>query len=316
MSTLDNIASQLGADVGKYTVSLGQYKGKWRVSGSGKTGKLKGGDVQDFGKDGAEAALRAAISDAISDGAITGVKASTNALLKAGTDIEAQLQKALTFENVFKDLKSRIDPVGAALDALGLEFKNLTKIFGEAGATSEEYAQLEQLRTLKLQDIIKEQTSGLRDILDKLNGEASGKSAMAMFTEDMAKFKSYQADALAGKQVDQGAYSTLVDKILGNGQSIYGTNSKEYQALIADLKSTTGGFLTNVENALNGVNNGTDMSAALNNQTNAITANQSVQSDYLAQILQELKANGVGGVVTYINGKPSYSAVNGKLQYK
>lgn len=315
MSTLDNIASQLGADVGGYNVSLGQYKGKWRVSGSGKTGKLKGGDVQDFGKDGAEAALRAAISDAISDGAIMGVRASTNALLKAGSDIEAQLQKAVTFENVFKDLKSRLDPVGAAIDALGLEFKNLTKIFNEAGATSEEYAQLEQLRTLKLQDIIKEQTSGLRDILDKLNGEASGKSAMAMFTEDMDKFKSYQSDALAGKQVDQTAYSALVDKLLGNGQSIYGMNSKEYQSLIAELKSTTGGFLTNVENAFNGVNNGTDMSAALNSQTNAITANQTLQTDYLAQILQELKANGVGGVVTYIGGKSSYSAVNGKLQY-
>lgn len=315
MSTLENIAAQLGADVGGYNVSLGQYKGKWRVSGSGKTGKLKGGDVQDFGKDGAEAALRAAISDAISDGAIMGVRASTNALLKAGSDIEAQLQKAVTFENVFKDLKSRLDPVGAAIDALGLEFKNLTKIFNEAGATSEEYAQLEQLRALKLQDIIKEQTSGLRDILDKLNGEASGKSAMALFTEDMAKFQNYRADQLAGKQVDQTAYSALVDKLLGNGQSIYGMNSKEYQALISDLKSTTGGFLTNVENAINGVNSSADMSAALNNQTNAITANQTLQTDYLAQILQAVKATGMGGVVTYINGRPNYSAVNGKLQY-
>lgn len=319
VSTLDSIASQLGADVGSYNVSLGQYKGKWRVSTIGRTGKLKGGssrtDIQDFGEDGAEAALRAAIADAISDGAIVGVRASTNVLLKAGDDIEAQLQKALTFENVFKDLKSRLDPVGAALDALGLEFKNLTKIFDEAGATSEEYAQLEQLRTLKLQDIIEEQTSGLRDILDTLNGEASGKSAMALLAEDMATFKSYQADALAGKQVDQTAYATLVDKILGNGQSVYGANSKEYQALIADLKSTTSGFLTNVENAFTGVSSGTDMTAALNNQTAALTANQALGNDYLAQILQELKANGVGGVVTYINGQATYSAVNGKLQY-
>ncbi|WIA55067.1 hypothetical protein N6H05_18800 [Sphingobium sp. WTD-1] len=321
ISTLDNIAAQLGADVGNYSVSLGQYKGKWRVSSSGRSGKLKGkySDVSDYGKDGAEAALRAAIADAISDGAIVGVRASTNALLKAGDDIEAQMEKALTFENVFKDLKSRLDPVGSALDALSLEFNNLTKIFNEAGATSEEYAQLEQLRTLKLQDIIKEQTSGLRDILDTLNGEASGKSAMAQLTENMAAFASYQSDALAGKQVDQDAYSTLVDKILNNSQSVYGTNSKEYQALLSDLKSTTTGFLTNVETALgvaSTASTSSDVTSVLNSQTNAITTNQTLQTDYLAQILSAIKSGNSAGTVVYTTtGGTTYTAINGKLQY-
>jgi hypothetical protein len=135
----------------------------------------------------------------------------------------------------------------------------------------------------------------------------------------MAAFASYQSDALAGKQVDQDAYSTLVDKILNNSQSVYGTNSKEYQALLSDLKSTTTGFLTNVEAAL-GVASTTattsDVTSVLNTQTNAITTNQTLQTDYLAQILSAIKSGNSAGTVVYTTtGGTTYTAINGKLQY-
>lgn len=158
---LQAIADQFGADIGGYNVSIGQYKGKWRVSSSGRSGKLKGkyGDVTDFGKEGAEDAIKFAIADAIKDGALIGLRASTQALLRASDDVETQLQKALQFEGVFSELKSLTDPVGHALETLDKSFDQLRKVFEEAGATTEEYADLEQLYQLKRIEAIKDANS-------------------------------------------------------------------------------------------------------------------------------------------------------------
>lgn len=150
-SLLDNLAAQLGGSVGDYAVSIGQYKNKWRVSTTGRTGKLetKYRDVRDFGKEGAEAAVRFALMDAISDGAIAGIRESTKRILLAGKDLDTQLKKALKFQGVFEELKASTDPLGAALDKLNKQFGELRSIFAEAGASAEEYAQLEQLLAIK-----------------------------------------------------------------------------------------------------------------------------------------------------------------------
>lgn len=157
---LQAIADQLGADIGGYNVSIGQYKGKWRVSSTGRSGKLKGGsgrtDIKDFGEDGAEDAIRWAIADAVSDGALLGLRASTQRLMQGGKDVEAQLAKALQFEGVFSELKSMTDPVGYAIDNLDKEFAQLRKTFEQAGASAEEYAQLQQLYDLKRIDALKQ----------------------------------------------------------------------------------------------------------------------------------------------------------------
>ncbi len=155
---LQSIADQFDADVGNYLVSIGQYKGKWRVSTTGRTGKLKGGsgrtDIRDFGEDGAEDAIKFAIADAIKDGALLGLRSSTQTLLQAGSDVERQLTKALQFEGVFSDLQSMLDPVGFAVTQLDREFTQLRKVFDEAGASVEEYAKLQQLYDLKRADAL------------------------------------------------------------------------------------------------------------------------------------------------------------------
>lgn len=157
---LQAIADQLGADIGGYNVSIGQYKGKWRVSTAGRTGKLKGGsgrtDIKDFGEEGAEDAIKYAIADAISDGALLGLRASTQRLMQGGLDVEKQLQKALQFEGVFSELKSITDPVGYAIENLDKQFAQLRKTFDLAGASAEEYAQLQQLYDLKRVEALKQ----------------------------------------------------------------------------------------------------------------------------------------------------------------
>lgn len=94
--------------------------------------------------------------DALLDGAVQGLRAGSQRLLQAGKDIDVALQKALDFQSVFDRLKQRDDPVGAALDTLDREFTRLKKIFAEAGATTEEYAELERLYGIERAEAVKE----------------------------------------------------------------------------------------------------------------------------------------------------------------
>lgn len=164
-SVLEDIATRLGGSLGNYSVSIGQMDGKWRVSTTGRTGKLetKYKDVTDFGKEGAQQAMMAAIADAIRDGAIAGIRASTQNLLKSGSDVEKQLAKALKFQGVFDDLKAATDPAGFALEQITRQFDDLRKIFAEAGASAEEYAQLEELLAIKRKEAANDARAAIVD---------------------------------------------------------------------------------------------------------------------------------------------------------
>ena len=162
---LSNVADALGGTVGSFNVSIGQYKGKWRVSPGGMTGKLNKGDTVDFGKEGADAAIKFAIADAIKDGAIKGVGEAVGRLLAGGKDLDKQVQKAQLFQGVFAELKAETDPIGSALDGVAKQFDALRKIFDEAGASAEEFASLEQLLAIKRQDAADQ---ARRSIVDKV----------------------------------------------------------------------------------------------------------------------------------------------------
>ena len=154
--SLGRIADQLGGSIGAYNVAIGARSSGWiKVSASGNaaatTGKRVTSDIIYNGKDPEEAA-RVALLNAIQDGAIVGIREGAKTLLKAGKDIEAQLAKALKFQGVFDELKSKVDPVGFALGNITKEFDKLTAIFKEAGATAAEYADLEKLMGLKREE--------------------------------------------------------------------------------------------------------------------------------------------------------------------
>lgn len=164
LDSLNALAAELGAtiDPSKGSVSIGIRKKNYRVdtSGSGITKTSKG--AIDFGQD-AEAAALYAMQDLIRDGVLVGLRKGTENLLKNTSDLEVGVQKALAFEGVFTELKALQDPLGAALDSLEKEGERLRDIFEEAGATVEEYAQLEELLTIKRQDAIDAEQQRLID---------------------------------------------------------------------------------------------------------------------------------------------------------
>lgn len=164
---IDQIAERLGGSVGNYSVSVGLTNGNWNVNPgavNGKIGTKWQKDTIDFKKD-QEGAIRWAIANAIQDGAIQGVRQGVNTLLKAGSDIDAQLTKALKFQSVFDDLLKATNPLAYSLEMVSREANSLNKIFAEAGATAEEYAQLEQLLATKRQEAAEQ---ARKDVIDKI----------------------------------------------------------------------------------------------------------------------------------------------------
>lgn len=151
---LQQIANQLGGTLGNFRTTIGIRDGDYRVNASGDSLKTKNGAV-DFGKD-SQAAVMFAIADAVKDGAIMGLRAGSQALIRQGKDVEVQITKAVQFESVFTELRSLTDPLGYATEQLDKWRETMRATFAEAGASAEEYAQLQQLYDLKRNDALKQ----------------------------------------------------------------------------------------------------------------------------------------------------------------
>lgn len=216
--SLGRIADALGTTLGNFSVAIGKRSSGWiKVSASGNaaatTGKKVTSDIIYNGKDENEA-IRVAILNALQDGAITGIREGTKRLLQAGKDLDAAVQKAVSFESVFKRLKQYKDPVGAAVEAIDKEFMNLKKIFLEAGASAAEYADLEELYGLERAKAIKDATKSTTDALSQFiaelrGGSLGGASLSSQAAEQNRLFTAIEDAQKAGKTVDYDQLNTV-----------------------------------------------------------------------------------------------------------
>ena len=250
-SAITNIADKLGAEIGNYSVGIGRYKDYYQVSSSGSDPNLgkahysrdnPGTSLYD-GLD-AEEAMRAAIKNAIADGAIQGVRASTQVLLKAGKDIEAQIQKAVDFEGVFKTLKQHDDPVGAALDELDAKFKRLQGIFKEAGASTAEYADLERLYGIERADAVKQANAqivaSLKSLYDEITVGNDAYSLRDRKAQALATYQPLEARVKAGDTSAYDDYATAARQLLDIERQMSGSQG-DYFALVDEIKTLTKG---------------------------------------------------------------------------
>jgi hypothetical protein len=189
---LGNVAEQLGGTLGgNVKVSLGMRKKDYVVDPTG-AGRTKGSGVKNFGTD--EAAAVAYITQlAIQQGIVTGISAGAQTLIRAGNDLNEQVQKALKFDQVFKDLKSQSDPLQSSLDELSVEMEKLKVIFGEAGASAADYAKLEELYAIKQAKAIFEANRPRRELEIQLM-EAQGDAAGALAAQRALELESMDAN--------------------------------------------------------------------------------------------------------------------------
>lgn len=270
---LNAVLEQFGATIsGDPGVTVGNYDGKYRVSTTGYKGKLdfKGSSangLHSFAD--AESAVKFAIQAIIEKGAIAGIRESTKRLLAAGTDLDKQIQKALTFENVFTELKSYTDPVGAAIDALDKKFAGLRSIFEEASASTEEYSKLEQLYAIQRSEAVEQAaksiTGTLQGFLDNLR--YSGETGLSLRTREAnarSAFSPLAAQIMGGQRVDQDKFTETAQSYLDIAREIYGS-TQQYFDLLNRVTNLTAKAITNAGGTVTPI-------TAANTATNIATA--------------------------------------------
>lgn len=315
ISGLDAIAEQLGGTIsGNPTVSIGKYKDKWRVSTTGRTGKLKGGsnrrDIHDFGKDGEEEAISFAIKTALKQGVLTGVTDFSKRILSAAKDIDRAVNLATKYENIVKQLARIDDPIGEPLKELNEEFSKLRKEMIANKATAEELANVDRYYMVQRENMLKEQLSSLKSFRDKLMGEGSGISKKSRLDSKLAEFANYETALSQGKSVDTAAMTALGSDIWDMTKDIYGTATAQSQNIRNRLLEATDGATKYVEGVY--ANNQTNIQDALNTQTEVLTE----------QLKAATKANGFWERILEIMEQqkelraslPGMFAVNGKQQ--
>jgi hypothetical protein len=185
-----------------------------------------------------EEAVAYAIQEVIKQGAIIGLRAGTEVLLKGEGDLEAQIQKALKFEGVFRELADSANPAKASIDALAKEFEGLIDIFAEANASAADYAQLQELMAQKQRAIIEAAFDPIRSLLDDLKGKAeeAGDAVRSAFEGVLAREANAVAayeEAVAAKRQEamqklQEQVSTLRDQAKGFADAA--TKLREFSA--------------------------------------------------------------------------------------
>ncbi|MBT0668399.1 tape measure protein [Novosphingobium profundi] len=296
ISGLDQIADALGGSLtGSPTVSIGQYKGKWRVSDTGRTGKLKGNysDVTDFGKDGQEAAIEYAMKVALQQGVLSGISDFSKRVLSAAEDLDRAVDLASKYENIVKELARIDDPIGAPLAELNKEWKTLREEMVANAATASELANVDRYYMLQRQQMLEDQLSDLNSLKDKLMGEGSGLSAVTQLNNKLSEFAKYEADIAAGKAVDTSALSALGSDIWDLTKDTYGTSTAQAQNIRDRLLSAVDG----ASSAINDIYaaDTTGNAEAIEAQTSMIAeqvkqTNQTNQT--LADILEAIRASG------------------------
>lgn len=309
---LKNIAEQLGATVGDYAVSIGVTKGNWNVNPGivkGRIGTDWQRDTIDFKKD-QEGAIRWAISNAIQDGAIMGLRATSQALLRKGNDIEAQVAKVLKFESVFKELRQIKDPVGAAIEELDKWANQMKALFAEAGASAEEYAQLEELYGLKRAEAIKQaseaMTSSLRSLLDELTIGNDALSLRERQSNAIAKYDPLRARVAAGDVTAYNDFADAARALLDIERQMFGSQSGYFDRL-AEVTGLTRSAIAGQDALIAGATGGSTPFAANDNVVGVLDTQTGVLQTGFDGLQSQLAAvnQNLGALISL-----NYGAVN------
>lgn len=231
-TAINRIIGQIpGAVAGAFSVAIGKYGDYYRVSASGTQDPSAkyfsqhntNPDSLYDGPDPAEA-VRLAVLNALQDGAVKGIKAGTQRLLSAGKDLDANLSKALTFEQAFRDLRKYTDPLGAALDDVNVKFRQLRDIAVEAGASQEELLQLQDLYRRETAEAQKSVSESLKTYLQSLKvGSSSPLSLRDQEQAARSALQPFTDKILSGQSIDQDAFQKAAESFLDVERQLYGS---------------------------------------------------------------------------------------------
>lgn len=246
---LADIAKTLNATVGTFSLSIGQWDGKWRVNDQATNKKLNYNNfseatLHDFGDD-AQAAIQYAIETAIKQGAISGLSKGISEALRNGT---ATVQEVADFAAGKKDIdnkaKALTDPVGAAIDLLDEQFNQLReqyKKFGEDTTNLEKVYQDQRTKTIA--EATKNELASIRAFRDELKGgDLGGASLTDQMGFQSKAFKAIEDARASGKSVDYDQVNTVGRALLEATRELEG-NTPAYQAQVDRVMALLNGLI-------------------------------------------------------------------------
>lgn len=301
---LQAIADALGADIGSFGVTLGQRHGDWRVNtNAGGSLKKKKGAVE-FDDD-AEGAIKYAIRDAIRDGALLGISAFSQRVLKGNTDLDKALDLATKYEQVLDALGADANGITAAAESFAETFETLATEMRKVGATAEELANVEKLYGMEREKALKSLLDPLLDYQKGLSGEGSGVTALDRFNASKLEYEQAKSDFATGK-IDQNTFTAAGQELFGLARDIFGTATSEFQSIRQQLLADS---IAAIETATEAFNGGApDKLLAAQEASNTIATQQYQQLAILNgkqdQIIAALAALHGGGAISgrYVNG--------------
>ncbi len=252
---IENIAEALDAEIsGAPNVTIGTYKDAWRVSTTGRTGKLKGkySDVTDFGKEGAEEAVAFAVQKSIEGSVITGISQASVNILKSGQDLEKAISKAVLIESIPKDLQRMLDPIGFAEAEVNKRFEKIVDALNEGGASAEQMAEAQRLYNLELADARENTPAASQALKDFLSGMKAGSSSPLSLRDQEREARTvldpYLGQINRGETVNQEKYLAAAQTFLDIERQLYGSTAKYFDAF-SEIQDATGRAISTIDNA-------------------------------------------------------------------
>jgi hypothetical protein len=226
---LSKIASTLGADVGSFAVSINKYKDSYRVDPSGGTsvgGKYGDRDgVLKFDNNDADGAVRAAIANAISDGAIKGLSGAVQKALGSSSDIDKAMQEALKVSNVEDLLGGVSGQLTKSFKAFEKEAADRLRIAREYGFDIVQVEAANAKERVALTDkLMDQQVGSLKRLVDELtSGSMFEGSAVDRRTALLDSITKAQADVQAGVDGAGDKLASLYEQLNSVSKEVYGT---------------------------------------------------------------------------------------------
>lgn len=233
------LAEQLGGGIeaNRATLSVGVRDGKLRLdtSGRGQTKKSRG--AIDFGED-EQGLIEAAMRDLISDGVITGISQASQNILRAGRNLQVQIEKAALIESIPRRLLQRTDPVRYAVEEINREFGKMIAALKEGGGTAEQFADAQKLYELERAEAIKQATQQAGTAIDQflkdmVGGNNSPLNRRTVYANAQKALDDFRTDISAGKVVDQQELLSAARNFQEASRSLNGSS----QAFFSDFDS-------------------------------------------------------------------------------
>lgn len=297
---IGRVAEALGGQLGAFSVSIGKRGESFRVDPLGR-GQTKAAGVLAF--DTEEAAVAAAILDAIKDGAVTGLSAAMQRALQSNSDIDKAVREALKV----REVEELLAGVAGELNSMFREFESQA---AERVRIARQYGfdvvKIEELNAKERAELVEQalesRVGRLQDLLDDLKfGELFEGSIVDRRQKLLAEIAGEEARAKAGEEGAADRVAELSRELIALTRSGFGTAGREFSddrsrtiASAEEIIRVENARIKAAQDAALGTNEKLGVNNQLTNETNNLLAEQNAILRELG-LLTDVPGGAAGG---------------------